>query len=166
MSDRNHDPAAVQTRLWDEIEKHNIGMLGVVGGEPRHFQPMTAFLERATNRFWFYTYKDAHLTESVADSGAEAMFVYQLRDIQASIAGRLSLDHDRDRIDRYWNAVVAAWYPQGKDDPLLTMLRLDAADAEVWVSKAGPTRFAWKVAKANATGTTPHVGDRTHLNLH
>lgn len=166
MTDRNHDPAAVQTRLWDELEKHNLGMLGVVSGEPQHFQPMTAYLERDTNQIWFFTYKDTDLAEAVAAGGAQAMFVYQLKDLQACIGGRLTLAHDRERMDKYWNAVVAAWYPEGKDDPRLTMLRLDADDAQVWISDAGPTRFAWQIAKAKATKSTPDLGDRTHLNLH
>lgn len=40
-----HDQAEVRDKLWREIERHQIGMLGLVGGEPQHFQPMTAFAE-------------------------------------------------------------------------------------------------------------------------
>ena len=94
------------------------------------------------------------------------MFVYQRDDIQACIGGRLSLEHDRARMDRYWNAVVAAWYPDGKDDPQLTLLRLDADDAQVWITEAGPVKFAWEIAHANATRQQPDLGGRTDLNLH
>ena len=75
-------------------------------------------------------------------------------------------DYDRERMDKYWNATVAAWYPNGKDDPRLTLLRLDARDAEVWISEAGPARFAWEIAKANATREQPDLGGHTRLNLH
>jgi general stress protein 26 len=69
-------------------------------------------------------------------------------------------------MDRYWNAVVAAWYPDGKDDPQLTMLRLDCADAEVWISDDGPVKFAWEIAKANATHQPPDAVGRAHLDFH
>lgn len=161
-----HDQAAVQTRLWDEIEKHQIGMLGPVGGEAQHFQPMTAFLDRAENRLWFFTYKDTDLADA-ARGGASAMFVFQHgRELYACIGGDLRIEHDRARMDRYWNAHVAAWYPEGKDDPRLTMLSFDANDAEVWISEAGPIRYAFEVAKANATKSQPDVGGRANLNFH
>jgi general stress protein 26 len=160
------DQAAVQTRLWDEIEKHRIGMLGLMGGAPQHFQPMTAFLERADNKLWFFIYKDADLADAAA-GGGEAMFVFQEgRQFYACIGGTLRVQFDRERMDKYWNAHVAAWYPEGKEDPRLTMLCLDARDAEVWVTEGGPIRYAWEVAKANATSTTPDVGGHTSLNLH
>ena len=33
-------------------------------------------------------------------------------------------------MDRYWNPVLSAWYPDGKDDPRLTLLRFDVDDGE------------------------------------
>lgn len=160
------DQAAVEARLWDEIDKHHIGMLGLVGGEPQHFQPMTAFLERGDNKLWFFIYKDADLAENVA-GGGQAMFVFQEgRQFYACVGGTLRVQYDRERMDKYWNAHVAAWYPEGKDDPRLSMLCLDTRDAEVWVTEGGPIRYAWEVAKANATHSTPEVGGHTHLNLH
>ena len=38
MSAIANDTAAVERRLWNEIENHQIGMLGVVGGAPHHLQ--------------------------------------------------------------------------------------------------------------------------------
>jgi general stress protein 26 len=160
-----NDPAAVERRLWDEIEKDQVGMLGVVGRSAHHLQPMTAFVEPAANRLWFFTRNDTDLVDEIG-AGHPAMFVFQQRDLRACIGGRLTVAPDRQRMDRYWNAVVAAWYPKGKDDPHLTLLRLDCDDAQVWISQAGPMRFAWEIAKANATGHTPDLGGRTEVRFH
>jgi general stress protein 26 len=164
MSTDTKDLAAVQTRLWDEIAKAGgTGMLGLTNsGE--HFQPMTAFVERDTNQIWFFTRKDTDLAQ--AATGGQAMFVFQAERLQACIGGALSTAYDRERMDKYWNAVVAAWYPDGKDDPQLTMLRLDCDDAEVWISDEGPLKFAWEIAKANATHHTPDAGGRARLDFH
>ena len=35
-------------------------------------------------------------------------------------------------IDRLWNRFVAAWY-EGKDDPKIALIRLDADQAEIWI---------------------------------
>lgn len=165
MSIEPKDQAAVETRLWNEIETHNTGMLGVTGGAAHHTQPMTAFVERKTNQIWFFTRTDTELAREIAE-GRSAMFVHQQKDFQACIAGQLTLQHDPDRINRYWNAVVAAWYPGGKEDPKLTMLCLDCDDAQVWISESGPVKFVWEIAKANATHKTPDVGGSASLNFH
>ena len=164
MSTDINDRGQVEKRLWDEIDKKGVGMLGLVGAND-HFQPMTAFVERGTGSLWFFTRRDTDLAREIGQGG-QAMFVYQRDDIQACIGGRLSLEHDRARMERYWNAVVAAWYPDGKDDPQLTLLRLDADDAQVWITEAGPVKFAWEIAHANATRQQPDLGGRTDLNLH
>src|SRR5690606_38647653 len=122
MTDRLSD-AEVRERLWKAIEDHHTGMLGLTG-DAHHFQPMTAFVEPEQNRIWFFTRSDTDLAREVAaHPGAEAAFIFQDRKLQACVDGRIGLDHDRARIDRYWNAHVAAWYPEGKDDPALTLLR-------------------------------------------
>jgi general stress protein 26 len=163
MSDKTLTQTEAQDRLWDAVEKHQIGMLGATG-DGHHFQPMTAFLERETNQLWFFTYDDTDLARS-AQMGGEGSFIFQTREVQACIDGTLSVQRDRARMDRYWNAHVAAWYPEGKDDPRLTLLRLDCADAAVWIAEAGPVRYAWEIARANVQGRTPDVGERRDLNL-
>jgi general stress protein 26 len=160
-----HDPAAVQTRLWDEIEKRRTGMLGLMS-DNQHFQPMTAFLDREAQQIWFFTYNDTDLAQAIASGGGHAMFVFQEKDLQACIGGRLSLSHDPERMARYWNPMVAAWYPEGKEDPRLTLLRFDCEDAQVWLTEAGPVRYFFEVAKANATKSRPDLGERRDLNFH
>ena len=77
----------------------------------------------------------------------------------------LSIDQDRSRIDKYWNPVVAAWYPDGKEDPALTLIRFDGDDGRVWVSDKGALGFGYQVLKANLTKTTPDVGGVSDINL-
>ena len=72
---------------------------------------------------------------------------------------------DREIIDRYWNPVLAAWYPDGKDDPHLTILRFDADDGRVWVNEGGFFKFAYEIAKANLTKTLPDSGGVRDVNL-
>ncbi len=161
------DPKDVETRLWKEVEKGRYGMLGVMDAPHQHFQPMTAFAEPEAGHIWFFTRKDTDLARRLQSGRVHAMFVVQTRDqdLQACIGGHLSLDHDADRIDRFWNVVVAAWYPEGKTDPGLTLLRMDCEDAQVWLSEAGPVKFAFEIAKAHTTHKKPDLGDRSSINL-
>ncbi len=161
-----HDKAAVEKKLWDEIAETRLGMLGPVGVVSEHFQPMTAFAEPESGKLWFFTRTDTDLAVS-ADGGCEAIFTFVSKDreLQASIRGELRTTIDALHRDKYWNPVVSAWYPKGKDDPHLTMLSLDCDDAQVWISEVGSVKFGWEIAKANLTGSQPDVGGKTKLDL-
>jgi general stress protein 26 len=164
MSTDINDRAAVERRLWNEIETHQTGMLGLTG-ETSHYQPMTAFVDREASQLWFFTRLETDLVHQVG-AGHPAMFVFQQKDLQACVGGELVLDRDPAHLNKYWNAVVAAWYPDGRDDPHLAMLRMDCDDARVWIADGGPVRFAWEIARANATKTQPRVGGQTTLDFH
>lgn len=167
MSTDTHDKAEIEQRLWKEIGKGRFGMLGLVGAAPtQHFQPMTAFAEPENGKIWFFTRTDTDLARTVHE-GVHAMFIIQAKDqeLQACIGGRLAQVRDRDRIEKYWGPVVAAWYPDGKDDPHLTLLCLDVADAQVWLSETGSLKFAYEIAKANLTKEIPDVGESAALDL-
>ena len=99
-------------------------------------------------------------------AGQRATMIFQSRRLHACLDGALSIQHDPDRIEKYWNSVVAAWYPDGKDDPLLTLLCFDGVNAQLWITETGPLKFMWEIAKANATGRTPDIGDRADISLH
>lgn len=166
MADKTLTPAEAENEFWKHLKSSNTGMLGL--DQPGyHSQPMTAFREEETGTIWFFTRDDIDLARDAAIGGQSAMFTYGSKDqeVWACIHGELSVAHDRERIDRYWNPVLAAWYPDGKDDPHLTLLRFEADDGRIWVSKSGPVRFMFEIAKANLTKTLPDAGSVADVNL-
>ena len=168
MSDKTLTAAEAEKEFWDSLKKSNTGMLGL--DQPGyHAQPMTAFRDEETGTIWFFTREDTDLAKDAGVGGGQsAMFHYGSKDqdVWACIHGTLSV-HGQDRkiIDRYWNPVLAAWYPEGKDDRMLTILRFDADDGRVWVNEGGFFRFAYEIAKANATKTMPDAGGVADVNL-
>ena len=158
MADDTKDPAAMQERLWDELKNETIGMLGIVDGRPQHMQPMAVFADKAAHAVWFYTNKDTDLAGEAQGHQAMLCIMAKNMEFQACLQGTLSLSHDKAKIDEYWSPFVSAWFPQGKDDPGLTMIRMDLSDARVWASKRGPFNYPFQIAKANMTHTLPDVG--------
>jgi len=159
------DTHDAESQLWSEIKHGRIGMLALAD-EPRRFQPMTAFAEPDDRTIWFFTRTDTDLARSVS-GGEEAVFVVQSKDqdLQACLVGEIDLLRDEGRIDRYWNAMVAAWFPDGRDDHRLVLLRLRIVGAEVWRSTTGPVRMAWEIVKANAGHHQPEIGEQVTLDL-
>jgi general stress protein 26 len=128
----------LEAKFWKALRNDMTVMLGLAGVEEGHSQPMTAQFDNAMPEgpIWFFTTKDTHLVRSMGDSHrAVAHFVSKGHDIFASIHGELSLENDRERLERLWNRFAAAWYEGGKDDPKLQLIRLDPEHAQIWLNE-------------------------------
>jgi general stress protein 26 len=162
-ADRRSSDAS-QAELWQAIERRGIGMLELTSSG-LHAQPMVAFVERRRKRLWFIARTDTDLVRSIGEGGCCA-FVVQDGDLLASVAGALCVVDDRRRLARYWTPAVAAWLPEGRRDPRLTLLRMDCVDAEVWLSALGPTRLSWEIAWAGPQPRLAQFGRSGHPTLH
>jgi general stress protein 26 len=131
-----HTPQELEAKLWKALESDRTVMLGLDGAEDGHTRPMTAQAEGERSPIWFFTAKENALVQALGRGNGDraiATFASKGHDLFATLHGRLSVDTDRAVVDRLWNRFVAAWYPQGKDDPSLALLRLDAERAEIWL---------------------------------
>jgi general stress protein 26 len=128
------DTRELEAKFWKHLGDDRTLMLGAEGIAPR---PMTAIAEHERTPLWFFTSIDTDLGKALdASTGmqATASFVAKSHELFATIEGRLARDSDRGVIERLWNPFIAAWF-EGKDDPKLRLLRMDAADAHVWLNE-------------------------------
>ena len=127
------DPRELEEKFWKALESDRTLMLGLDGQEDGHARPMTALAEERRSPIWFFTAADNALVQQLGEGSGRAIagFASKGHDLFASIRGSLRVDTDRAVVERLWNPFVGAWY-EGKDDPKLRLLRLDAEDAEVW----------------------------------
>jgi general stress protein 26 len=127
-------PRDIEEKFWESLKSDQTIMLGLSGVDEGHGRPMAAQFEHGKRSIWFFGSKDSDLVRAIgAKSRATASFVSKGHDLFATIHGALCVDDDRGMIDRLWNQGVAAWYKGGKEDPNLTLLRLDAERAEIWL---------------------------------
>lgn len=129
-------PQELEARLWKALESDRTVMLGIDGAEGGHTRPMTAIVEDGHGPLWFFTGKPNVLVDLAGTGGARAVAAFSAKghDLFASLRGTLRIDNDRAVVERLWNPFIAAWF-EGKDDPKLVLLRLDAEDAEVWLNE-------------------------------
>lgn len=123
------DDKDIRERFWTDLSSSPFLMVGLHGAHA-HSVPMTAQLDKdADHCFWFYTSRDNRLA-----AGGPAMAQFAAKDhyLFACINGTLVPETDEAVIDRYWSKQVEAWYPGGRQDPNLLMLRFDLGTAEIW----------------------------------
>ena len=158
MADEKLSPVDAALEFWKHLGDSTTVMLGV-NDPDQHTQPMTVFAEPEGNMIWFFTRDDTELAEN-ARGGKDARLILMSRDreVQADIRGTLDTARDQVRIEKYGGPMVAAWYPDGKDDPHLVLLRFVPEEGQVWVSKLGVVRLAFEVVKAHVAKTLPNAG--------
>ncbi len=138
--------AEIRSKFWKALKSDMTMFLGMAEGEDGHARPMTAQLEdelykdgEYSGPIWFFTSTEGSLYRAVQQAElagetprAMAHFASKGHDVWATVHGTLSTTRDHATIDRLWNRFVAAWY-EGKDDPKIALVRLDAEDAEIWI---------------------------------
>ena len=126
----------LEQQFWDALGSDMTVMLGIVGGEESHMRPMTAQLldDHSNGAIWFFTSNETELARELSGGGRSALLTFASKghDLFATVHGALRIDNDRAVIDKLWSPFVAAWFEHGKDDPKLTLLRMDAREAEIW----------------------------------
>lgn len=123
------DETQLKHDLWKKLAHSPFLMVGLTGGH-EHSEPLTAQLdEDQIDTLWFFVGKGNRLAKGGA---AMAQFVSKGHDYFACLSGKVGVDNDPAMIDKLWSGQVEAWFPGGKSDPNLALLRFDIDDAELW----------------------------------
>jgi len=124
----------LREEFWHAFEKSPFIMLRLESASG-HAEPMTAQLDKeAIHTIWFFTSRDNRIA---AGGPAMAQFSAKGHDVFACLDGNLVEETDQARIDKHWSKEVEAWFPEGRNDPNLKMLRFEIEDAEVWTVELG-----------------------------
>ena len=133
------DPAELKQRFWEELGRSPFLMLQLDADEDSA-APMTAQLDKeAHGEVWFFTTRDNRFA---ALGPATATFVGKDHKLYARISGTLKEETSRERLDALWSNMVQAWFPEGKDDPNLLLMRMELGEASIWAGELGALNTA------------------------
>jgi general stress protein 26 len=84
-----------------------------------------------------------------------------------SLSGTARVVRDRALVERLWRPSWKVWFPGGKDDPSLCLLRVEPTEAAYW-DLTGTTgiRYAFEMAKAYVKGERPPSDDDERHTAH
>jgi general stress protein 26 len=154
-------------KLRELIKGQHIAMLTTRGEDGRLFsRPLgTAGIEKDGD-LWFATGHDSEKVREI-EANPQVNVAYASKDdnTYVSISGRASVHRDRESIDRHWTPGMGIYFRDGKDDPDVCMLRIEAESAEYW---DGPGSAAGKALHFLTVAVTRNPGslsDNERLNL-
>jgi general stress protein 26 len=145
------DPAELREKFWHAMTQSPVVMLQL-DQDQESAAPMTAQLDKtADSAIWFFTSRSSRFA---AMGPAVATFQSKGHNVFCRFSGVLSEETSAERLDKQWNNFVQAWFPGGKSDPDLLMLRMDLGEASIWAGELGALNTARMMLGMDVTGTT------------
>ena len=90
------------------------------------------------------------------EADPRVLITFQGRNEFATIEGTATVVRDRALIDRLWAEDWRLWFPEGKDDPTLCLLKVSAESGEYWdTSGVQGIKFLFEGMKAIFQGRQP-----------
>lgn len=122
-------------------------------------RPMAVADVGTDGTMWFFTQRHSpKVAEIEHDHHVNVAMQSKLKFV--SITGTATAVDDHRKIDELWNDSWETWFPDGKDDPSLLLLRLHAEGGEYWDnSGTSGIKYLIEAGRAYLTGTLPAVED-------
>ena len=154
-------------KLRDLAKGLHVAMLTTQGEDGRLFsRPLGVQEVEFDGDVWFATGLDSEKVREIeANPQVNVAFASKDNGTYISISGIASVVRDRVEIERHWTPGMGVYFEQGKDDPNVCMIRVEAHSAEYW---DGPGSLAGKALHFLLTAVTKDPGklsDNQRMNL-
>ena len=149
--------------LYDLLKGFDTAMLVTRSADGHlHARPMRVAELHADADAYFVTSIDSpKVAEIYAD--ADVLLTFQNANEYAAVYGRANVVHDRALVERLWDDSWKTWFPRGKSDAAIALLRFDAEHGEFWNDlSARGVRYAFETSKAYMTGEPPGRDSGAH----
>jgi general stress protein 26 len=115
---------------------------------------------------WFFTSTSSHKVSEIAKlPKVNLSFADPDNQRYVSVSGKAQLVRDRKKIDELWRPEFKIWFPEGKDDPEVALLRVNLEKAEYWDSPSSTIGYALSFVSSLITGKEPDMGENKKLEL-
>lgn len=133
---------------------------------PFKSRPMgTQKVDKEGNLYFFSAADSEHNAEIAIDNRVELLYSNPSASEFLIVNGTASISQDRALIDELWNPMAKAWFPEGKDDPNLSVIKVTTDSSHYWDTKYGKMVTMLAIATAAVTGQQFDAGVEGKLSV-
>tara|TARA_R110002049_G_scaffold284989_2_gene465668 strand:- start:1101 stop:1583 length:483 start_codon:yes stop_codon:yes gene_type:complete len=148
-------------KLLNIIEDQNVAMLTTKQNDGNlKSRPMGISELNEDGSIWFFTNENSckaneieahpHVNLSITDSKNQGY---------VSISGKASIHHDKDKMKELMNPMVKAWFPDGIDDPTISLIKVEMDKAAYWTNDGNRMTQLFELGKAWVMGEKAEMGE-------
>jgi general stress protein 26 len=159
-------PTADLEKLGELIDGIEIAMLTTHAADGSMVsRPLqTLELDRGGELVFFTSATSRKVDELVRHRDVNLAYSNPAKQIYVSVRGTARIDRDRATIDALWSPVQKIFFPKGKDDPDLVVLRVRVRDAAYWESAGNFVARALDFAQGMLSGEPRDLGRHGKLS--
>lgn len=162
-----HDRDQHIRAIAELMKKSRVGMLTTRGADGAlKSRPLGTQEVEFDGDVWFATGFDSEKVREIeADPRVNVSFQNDGDNSYVSLSGTASVVRDRAKIEQLWSPAMKIFFPEGKDDPNLCLIRVSAEGGEYW---DGPGTVIGKLAylaTAAVTGNPGAMSDHAAVDL-
>ena len=168
MSTENlHSQEAVD-KLKEMVNKIDIGMMctQVEGTGHVHAVPMSRQEVDEAGNIWYLFSAESETHRNLLRNNKLSLLYADVGNYNfLNINGTGEISRDRDRIEKYWNKMVEAWFENGIEDARIRILKVIPSEAHYWDNKTNKLVTFFKVVASAASGAKLDIGREGDLDL-
>lgn len=151
--------------LYDLLKNFDVGMLVTHHVRGMHARPMViASLDKEMNAFLLTDSGSVKVHE--ISENPRATLTFQGTRQFAAVRGEVIISQDKALLDTLWKETWKIWFPLGKTDPNIAVLKFSAHEGEFW-DNAGMQgiKYAYGAVKAYLAGERPQPDSSQHNKI-
>lgn len=132
-----------------------------------HSRPMSINEQIDPNGdLWFFTGASSHKVSEISRvPRVNVSFADPDNQNYVSITGAAQLVRDRNKIAELWKPEFKMWFPEGKDDPDIALLRISLEKAEYWDSPSSTIGYVLNFVSSLVMGKEADHGENRKIDL-
>lgn len=164
MSETNRDESI--KNIAAIIKDVKFAMLTTTNAEGHlHARPMTVREQEFDGDLWFIGNREGESADDIpARPQVNVSFSKPEKSEYLSIYGTAELVDDQAKLDELWSDVFKAYYPEGKSDPKIQLIKVTAHGAEYWQGE-GRARTIFEMIKGIVSKEQADLGKHDSVKL-
>jgi len=115
---------------------------------------------------WFFADRDSRkIAEIAIDSSLSLLFQNDDDSAYMHLFGKATVIDDMAKKQELFTPLLKTWFPEGVDDPRMTMIRFDADRGDFWDSPGGVLQVLAAFTKSIVTGNRGQGGEMGEVKL-
>lgn len=126
---------------------------------PFRTRPMATLDVDDDGNLWFFSGKTSDKNDEIKnDDTVQLLYAKNSKSHFLIITGKAQTVKDPQKIDELWNSMAKTWFPDGKEDSNLSLIKITPQDAHYWDTQNGKMITLLKMAKSAVTGNPSDIG--------
>ncbi len=160
MSQENVFDQEALEKLKGLVDKIDVCMFcSAIDDGSLHSVPMSRQEVDGTGAIWFLLSAESDTCRNVIEDPRVQLLYAHVGDYNfLTVKGKATISQDKERIEKYWNKFVEAWFEQGKEDPNIRVMKVEVEDAHYWDNKSNKLVTFIKLAASAISGSKLDLG--------